>query len=69
MRRVMPRIWASALLAMSTAVLAAPGGEPTHEFSTTSDGVKIHYMQFGLRTAVTLSRVASLGQRHAESPD
>ncbi len=24
-----------------------PGGEPTHEFFTTSDGVKIHYMQLG----------------------
>jgi hypothetical protein len=30
---------------MSRAVLAAPGLELTHEFFTTSDGVKIHYMQ------------------------
>jgi pimeloyl-ACP methyl ester carboxylesterase len=43
----MHRLSAAAVFAISTAVLAAPGGEPTHEFFTTSDGVKIHYMQLG----------------------
>lgn len=47
MHRVMLRMRAIALVAISTAALAAPGGEPTHEFFTTSDGVKIHYMQLG----------------------
>jgi pimeloyl-ACP methyl ester carboxylesterase len=35
------------LLAAAAAAFAAPGGEPTHEFFTTSDGVKIHYMRLG----------------------
>src|SRR5438552_13405288 len=35
------------LLALGAAALAAPGSEPTHEFFTTSDGIKIHYMQLG----------------------
>jgi len=43
----MHHIGVIALFALSTAVLAAPGYEPTHEFFTTSDGVKIHYMQLG----------------------
>jgi len=39
---VMHYTWAIAILAMSRAVLAAPDVEPTHEFFTPSDGVKIH---------------------------
>jgi pimeloyl-ACP methyl ester carboxylesterase len=35
------------LLAAAAVAFAAPGGEPTHEFFTTSDGVKIHYMRLG----------------------
>ena len=35
------------LLAAAAVGMAAPGGEPTHEFFTTSDGVKIHYMRLG----------------------
>jgi pimeloyl-ACP methyl ester carboxylesterase len=35
------------VLAFAAAAFAAPGSEPTHEFFTTSDGIKIHYMQLG----------------------
>ena len=35
------------LLGAAAVAFAAPGGEPTHEFFTTSDGVKIHYMRLG----------------------
>jgi len=34
-------------LAVSALAFAASAGDPTHEFFTTSDGVKIHYMQLG----------------------
>src|SRR5882724_12332867 len=34
------------ILAVAAAALAARS-EPTHEFFTTSDGIKIHYMQLG----------------------
>ena len=38
-------LFAAVTLAATAATL--PPGEPTHEFFTTSDGVKIHYMQLG----------------------
>jgi pimeloyl-ACP methyl ester carboxylesterase len=36
-----------AILAAVAAVALAAPREPTHEFFTTSDGIKIHYMQLG----------------------
>ena len=44
---MMQRMVLLPVLAFAAAAFAAPGGEPTHEFFTTSDGVKIHYMQLG----------------------
>jgi pimeloyl-ACP methyl ester carboxylesterase len=43
----MHRIGTLAILITAAAGLAAPGSEPTHEFFTTTDGIKIHYMQLG----------------------
>ena len=36
-----------AAVTFAAAAATLPSGEPTHEFFTTSDGVKIHYMQLG----------------------
>ena len=36
-----------ALAMVAAWTLAAAADEPTHEFFTTSDGVKIHYMRLG----------------------
>ena len=32
---------------LMAATTIARAGEPTHEYFTTSDGIKIHYMQLG----------------------
>lgn len=47
--------WAGALVisAVMTCV-SAFAGEPTHEYFTTSDGIKIHYMQLGEGSPVVL---------------
>src|SRR5437660_863510 len=37
--------WMAVAIILATVLLQAQ--EPTHEFFTTSDGVKIHYMQLG----------------------
>ena len=37
---------AGLIAAIAVAALAAPK-EPTHEFFTTSDGIRIHYMHVG----------------------
>lgn len=34
-------------VALAAAAFCASNGEPTHEFFTTSDGVKVHYMRLG----------------------
>jgi pimeloyl-ACP methyl ester carboxylesterase len=44
-------------IAVAILMCAAPyatAGEPTHEFFTTSDGIKIHYMQLGEGSPVVL---------------
>ena len=45
-RQVLAAILVSTLAAFAAAVFAADE-EPTHEFFTTSDGIKIHYMRLG----------------------
>ena len=45
---------AASVLAFSLGVLAPHAEEPAHKFFTTSDGVKIHYMELGRGTPVIL---------------
>jgi pimeloyl-ACP methyl ester carboxylesterase len=45
MQRIASLVTLTALSA--AAVLAASAGPPSHDFFTTSDGIKIHYMQLG----------------------